>query len=195
MPEYLTKEEADGFFQDVKDLFRDTDQKFKDTDRKFKDTDRKFKETRELLDNISRKIGELGNRLGEFVQEMVRPAVVRLFRERGLDVHMVLPNVYVLRDNESMEIDLLVTNDDVALAVECKSRLDVDDVNDHLDRLNKLKRLLPKYRDTRLMGAVAGMVVSDDVARYAYRKGLYVLAQRGNMVIIRNDDEFIPRVW
>ncbi len=60
MPEYLAKEEADSFFQDVKELFRDTDQK--------------FKETKELLDNISRKIGELGNRLGEFVQEMVRPA-------------------------------------------------------------------------------------------------------------------------
>ncbi len=69
-----------------------------------------------------------------------------------------------------------MTNDDLALAVECKSRLDVDDVNDHLSRLEKIKRLLPKYKDTRLMGAVAGMVVSDDVARYAYSKGLYVLA-------------------
>ncbi|MDZ7762149.1 MAG: hypothetical protein U5L00_18090 [Desulfovermiculus sp.] len=94
-----------------------------------------------------------------------------------------------------MEIDLLVTNDDLALAVECKSRLGIDDVNEHLDRLNRFKRLLPRYSDVRLMGAVAGMVVPDDVARYAYRRGLYVLAQSGESVIIRNDDTFTPGIW
>jgi hypothetical protein len=31
--------------------------------------------------------------------------------------------------------------------------------------------------DVNAMGAVAAMVVPDDVARYAYRQGLFVLAQ------------------
>jgi len=115
---------------------------------------------------------------------MIRSAVVGLFRERGLDVNMVLPKDYVLCDDRSAEINLLVTNDDVAVAVECESRLDVDDVNDHLIRREKIKQLSPKYRDTCLMFAVAEMVVSDDVVRYAYRKGLYVLVQRGNKEIL-----------
>ncbi len=136
------------------------------------------------MSNISCKIGELSNRLGKFVQEMIRSAVVGLFRERGLDVNMVLPKDYVLCDDRSAEINLLVTNDDVAVAVECESRLDVDDVNDHLIRREKIKQLSPKYRDTCLMFAVAEMVVSDDVVRYAYRKGLYVLVQRGNKEIL-----------
>ncbi|WP_235726395.1 hypothetical protein, partial [Methylotuvimicrobium buryatense] len=57
------------------------------------------------------------------------------------------------------------------------------------------KRLLPKYRDVELMGAVAAMVMPNDVARYAYRKGLYVLAQSGNTVLIRNDGKFSPKIW
>ncbi|WP_017840196.1 hypothetical protein [Methylotuvimicrobium buryatense] len=57
------------------------------------------------------------------------------------------------------------------------------------------KRLLPKYRDVELMGAVAAMVIPNDVARYAYRKGLYVLAQSGNPVLIRNDGKFSPKIW
>lgn len=53
-----------------------------------RETDRKFQA-------ISRQVGHLGNRLGDFVQEMVRPALVRLFRPRGLDVHEVHPNLAV----------------------------------------------------------------------------------------------------
>jgi hypothetical protein len=30
---------------------------------------------------------------------------------------------------------------------------------------------MPRYADVRAMGAVAAMVVPEDVARYAYRKG------------------------
>ena len=45
------------------------------------------------------------------------------------------------------------------------------------------------------MGAVAAMVMPNDVARYAYRKGLYVLAQSGSTVLIRNDGKFSPKIW
>ena len=45
------------------------------------------------------------------------------------------------------------------------------------------------------MGAVAGMVVPDDAARFAYRQGLFVLAQSGESVTIRNDANFQPGVW
>jgi hypothetical protein len=58
MPEYVTREDAGRYFDDIKALFRETDRKFQKTDRK---------------------ISSLGDRLGEFAQEMVRPAVVRLF--------------------------------------------------------------------------------------------------------------------
>lgn len=43
--------------------------------------------------------------------------------------------------------------------------------------------------------AVAGMVVPEEVARYAYRQGLFVMEQSGDSVIILNDDTFQPRRW
>lgn len=51
------------------------------------------------------------------------------------------------------------------IAVECKSSLSNDDVDEHLARLGKLRRLLPRYAEARIMGAVAAMVLPDDVAR------------------------------
>ncbi|MBU2571525.1 MAG: DUF3782 domain-containing protein [Gammaproteobacteria bacterium] len=168
---------------------------FREVARRFEETDKKFKDTERLVKEVSKSIGDLGNRLGDFVQEMVRPALVNLFREHGIDIHEVHPNIYVERDGESAEIDLLVVKEQTAIAVECKSQMSIDDVNEHLNRLDKLKRLLPKYRDVELMGAVAAMVMPNEVARYAYRKGLYVLAQSGNTVLIRNDGKFSPKIW
>ncbi len=44
------------------------------------------------------------------------------------------------------------------------------------------------------MGAVAAMVAPPEVARYAYRSGLYMLAQSGDTVALLNEGRFRPRV-
>jgi len=133
--------------------------------------------------------------LGEFVEAMVEPALVRLFRERGLDVREVYPRVKVERFGERIEIDLFVVDDDTAVAVECKSRLTREDVERHVKRLEKIKRLMPRYADTRIHGAVAGMVVEDEAIEAAEEAGLWVLVQSGETVKIGNSPDFEPRVW
>ncbi|AKV68523.1 MULTISPECIES: DUF3782 domain-containing protein [Microcystis] len=153
------------------------------------------KETDKQINRVSQQIGELGNRLGEFVEWQVRPAVVRLFQERGIDVHEFHPGISVKRDNEGLEIDLLVVNDTDAILVEVKSKLTQRDVDEHLQRLAKFKRLMPRFRDVKALGAVAAMIVPNEVASYACRQGLFVLVQSGENVIILNDAEFTPRVW
>lgn len=171
----------------------------KETERRFQETDRQLEETRRLIkqqnQHLNEQLGKLGNRLGEFVEWQVRPAVVRLFQERGIDVHEFHEGVSVQRGDEGIEIDLLVVNTTEAVVVEVKSKLTQADVAEHLERLSKFKRLMPRYGDVRAMGAVAGMVVPDDVARYAYRQGLFVLAQSGDGVEILNDGNFTPRRW
>ena len=160
-----------------------------------KETDKQIKETDKQINRVSKQIGELGNRLGEFVEWQVRPAVVRLFQERGIDVHEFHPVISVKRDNEGLEIDLLVVNDTDAILVEVKSKLTQRDVDEHLQRLAKFKRLMPRFRDVKALGAVAAMIVPNEVTSYGCRQGLFVLVQSGENVIILNDAEFTPRVW
>lgn len=193
-------------YEEILRLFKETDLKFKETDLKFQETDRKFqevqrfitekfRETDRLIKQTQKAIGELRNRLGQFVEKMVKPAVVRLFRQRGINVHRVISKMEANYGDEGIQMDLLLIDGSEAIVVECKSSLSVDDVNEHLDRLGKFKRFWPEYGGFNLFGAVAGMVVPDDVSRYAYRQGLYVLVQNGDIVEIRNDDKFQPKVW
>ncbi|MBE9204698.1 hypothetical protein IQ218_16265 [Synechocystis salina LEGE 06099] len=57
------------------------------------------------------------------------------------------------------------------------------------------RRLLPRYQSFNVLGAVAGMVISNEVARYAYRQGLFVIAQSGESLAILNDANFKPKAW
>ena len=210
MADILTQNDILYFFKEIKDLYKETDRKFQATENLLKEqsqatdrllkeqsqaTDRKFQATDKKIKKVTEAIGRLGGRLGEFIEEMVRPAAVRLFQDRGIEVHEVYRGVTAHRNGDQLEIDLLVINDIEMIAIECKSNLSVDDVNDHLNRLSKLKKLLPKYSNMRVMGAIAAMVLPDDVARYAYRQGLFVLSQSGDTIIIRNDATFIPEIW
>jgi hypothetical protein len=169
----------------------------RETDRRLQETDRRLQETDRQIRELRRQIGHLGNRLGDFVQDMVQPAVVRLFQAQGIPVHQVLPNVCAYSANRErvLEIDLFVVNAEHAIAVECKSRLTTDDVDEHLERLAELKKFLPQYADKKLHGAVAALSVAEPVARYAEKQGLYVLAQADDDVVVMNRPDFTPRTW
>ena len=197
-----SQKETDRKFQETDLKFKETDRKFQETSIQFQETDRKiqessiqFLETDRKIKEVTKNIGKLGNRLGEFIEDALRPAVVRLFQQRGIDVHEVHQNITASRDNEGLEIDLLVVNNSEIVAVECKSNLSIDDINAHLERLTKLKRLLPAYADKRVLGAVASMVIADNVAQYAFRKGLYVIGQSGEHLQIRNAEDFTAKSW
>jgi len=216
-----TLEQPAPSFADVWRMFQETDRQMKETALQIKESDRLMKEraaefervmkersaeterlmkersaeTATVIKNLSKRLGDIGNRLGEFVEHMVSPAVVRLFQARGIEVHEVYPGVEAKRGGEAIEIDLLVVNDGTLVAVECKSKLTQEHVDQHLSRMEKLKRLLPLYKSHQALGAVAAMVMSDVVKDYALGHGLFVLRQNGDSIEIGNPEGFTPRVW
>ena len=187
--------ETDRKFAETDRKFAETDRKFAETDRKFAETDRKIAQTEKLVDKVSRNLGDIGNRLGEFVEEMIRPAAVRLFQERGIAVHEVHRDVTTKRNREAIEIDLLVVNDTDIVAIECKSQYSLDKVDKHIERMSKVQRMFPKYADMNIYGAIAGMVITDSVARYAEEEGLFVLMQNGEQISLFNAEPFKPKSW
>ena len=181
--------------QEADRRFQENERRSQEADRRSQEADRRSQEADRRLQELDKQIGRLGNRLGDFVQEMVAPSVVQLFADRGLQVHQLARNVQAKRNGQAMQIDLMVLNDEAVILVEVKSALSVDDVNEHLQRLAGFKTVFPRYADARVMGAVAAMVIPDNVASYAYHQGLFVLGQRGETMQILNDVQFQPRTW
>ena len=177
-------------WEDIRRFLAELSLQSRETDRRMQETDRRMRE-------LQRQLGKLGNRLGDFVEDMVKPAAVRLFQERNIPVHHVFPNAVARNDSGEavMEVDLLVVNGDHAIAVECKSRLTTSDVDEHIERLGRFKSAFPQFSDKQLHGAVAAMGVPEEVVRYAERLGLYVLVQADDDVVVRNSPGFVPASW
>ena len=172
---------------------------FKETDKKWQETDRKWQETIARLDKLSRdtdkRIGDLTGKWGQFVEGMVAPAVIRLFAERGIVVTDIARQFERQRGDDGIEIDIFAKNGEYVVLIEVKSTLGVDDVNEHLERMAKFARLFPEYHDLKAIGAVAGIIIPKNVARYAYQQGFFIIAQSGETVTLLNDQKFKPKVW
>ena len=132
---------------------------------------------------------------GEFVEGLVAPAAIRLFREKGYAVQHIHPRLKAPLDGREMEIDILVTDGDFVILIEAKSKVKRKDVDDHIKRLSEFKNFFPTYKKNKALGAIAGIVFEKGVDIYAQNKGLFTIEQKGDTVQISNNNEFKAREW
>lgn len=202
----LRSQEADRRSQETDRLFQEAALRSQETDRQFQETALHFRETEQLIEQVvqenrrvnqklSEQLGALGGKWGLFVENMVAPACETLFVKRGIPVHQVSQRVKKRYNGETMEIDVLVLNQNHALIVEVKSSLGVQDVKDFVVDLGRFREFFPEYANRQIYGAVAGIAIESEADRYAYRQGLFVLTQSGETMIILNNDQFRPRAW
>ncbi|MBM3237196.1 DUF3782 domain-containing protein [Candidatus Poribacteria bacterium] len=185
-------ERTEEQIEEIWDILRETAQSARETKKQMQETDSRM---RELDERLTKQITELTGSWSKFVESMVEPSVVRLFKERGVEMEGTQQRVKRRRDGKEIEIDILGINKEWVVAVEVKTTLKVEDVNEHIERLDRFRNFFPEYNDRKVMGAVAGMRMEEEADKYAYRRGFFVLAQSGENVIILNDEKFRPRLW
>jgi hypothetical protein len=174
---------------------QEADRRHQQTEQRFQQTEQRFKETDRRIREVNKQIGDLGGKWGRFVENLVAPACETLFLKRGIPVHQVSQRVRKRLNGQTLEIDVLVTNENHVLVVEVKSSLGVEDVKQLREDLGQFRQFFPEYSQKRLYGAVAGIEIEEGADKYAYRQGLFVLAQAGEAVAILNASDFEPKSW
>ena len=177
------------------ELAEDRKRRAAEADRRAAEAEKRLILVEEIAANTNKAVSSLTNRWGQFVENLVKPAAVRIFQERGITVTQTLRRMEIKRSGVAMEIDILAIDGDVAVAIEVKSNLSKDDVDYFLEKLAHFKEAFPRFADVTLNGAVAGIEIDEGVDRYAYRRGLFVIRQSGEVVEIANDKNFRPRIW
>ena len=177
---------------DIYKLFQASKEEY---DRRAAEADRRMVKLEKTVDRTSKAVEALTTRWGRFVEELVEPAVLRLFQEKGIDVKEVYPRARTKRQGFAMEIDILAVDDTELVLVECKSRLSKDDVDEFVEKLTRFKDAFPHYGNFKAYGAVAGIEINEGIDRYAYRQGLFVIKPSGDGVAIANDNDFKPVTW
>ncbi len=177
------------------ELAEDSKRRTAEADRRAAEAEKRLILVEEIAANTNKAVNSLTSRWGQFVENLVKPAAVRIFQERGITVTQTLRRMEIKRSGVAMEIDILAIDGDVAVAIEVKSNLSKDDVDYFLEKLARFKEAFPRFADVTLNGAVAGIEIDEGVDRYAYRRGLFVIRQSGEVVEIANDKNFRPKVW
>jgi hypothetical protein len=188
-------------FEDVWAMFQETDKKFQETDKKFQETERLVQETTRVVEETSRKVEELSknmggmNRsLGELIETLMASRLWEKFPQ--YDFNRSFQRIKLLGKNKLpvTEIDILLSDDEWAMAVEVKREPDNDDVDHHLKRIELMREYaIREISGKKLLGAIAGGVVNPEVRAYAQKSGFFVLELNGEQVsLLASPEGFVP---
>lgn len=194
-------QETDKKFQETDKKFQETAKRFEETDRKIQETDRilseRFKELERLFREKDKKIRDLETKFfgmwGKLIESLVEGSLVRLFRERGIEVSGTTQRRYKIWQGKEYEIDIVVEDGEVVIPVEVKTSLSVRDVDEFVEKLKVFREVFPEYRGCKVYGAIAFLHGRKDTTMYAYRRGLYVIKATGDSAVILNDETFKPK--
>jgi len=185
-------------FQQVWRMFQETDriltEKFQQTDKllteKFKETDMQFKET-------DRKIRELDrlftSQWGKLVESLVEGDLIKLLKERDIQVESIVPRRKGNKNGQNYEFDLIAINGTEMVIVEVKTTLRPDDIEDFHKKLWKAKTFMPEYDDKIIYGAVAFITAEGSSDRMAEKQGFFVIKATGSSSSIVNEPGFKPK--
>ncbi|MDR0709574.1 MAG: hypothetical protein LBF77_05875 [Spirochaetaceae bacterium] len=179
-------------FEKVWKMFQESDKKLQETWEQIKATDRQMKET-------DKKVGELTNRFGTVVEHMIVPNLLAKFKDFDFTFEVAHKNTEIKDEKNKIfvEVDVFLENGDKVMIVEIKATPTVKDVNEHIARMEKLRKYADLRKDNRkYLGAIAGVVTSDSVKTYALKKGFFVIVPSGDTFnITKPEGKYQVKEW
>jgi len=183
---------------ELRESQKETDRQLKEYREGLKETERLMKEdSQRLKDELNVKIGALTNLFGDLTEGMIAPKICEKFNEFGFNFLKAGPNPrYTDRANGiSFEVDIMLENSDKAMLIEVKTKLTKERIDKHILRLKKMRKYADLHGDKRtFLGAVAGIVVTDEIRKYALSQGLYFIEYAGETFYITPPKDK-PKEW
>jgi hypothetical protein len=175
------------------------DRRSAETDRKIEKMSAKVEKMSAKVEELSDNLGGISNSLGDLAEGLMASDLYEKFEVRSLEFDHSIPN-YIVKDKKTKlklaEVDMLLVNGTIAMAVEVKTKMTKGDVDKHEERMDILRREPNSLFANRVLyGAMAGVKMSEGARDYAVEKGFYVIELTGNMVKIDVPADFSPKTW
>ena len=146
-------------------------------------------------------LGQIANKQGRLVEDMVEPSIARVLRRLlslpgDAPIAPCAPRFRARHptDRSRMrEFDIIAGYEGLALVVEVKSTLAPEQITKFAASLPEAREYLAPLGITEVMGAVASLRVDDSIVTHASRLGLVVLAVGEDLMVSKNAPGFVPR--
>ena len=159
--------------------------------RDFKEENRR--QTREM----NRRWGDLANKLGTLVEDLVYPSLPRVMRVTlGREILDLGPRrKRRLADGRVKEFDAIAVTADLVGLNSTKATLTSSDVDRLIEDIGTFREFFPEYRELPVVGILATLAVDDSVLNYAEKTGFLVLAVGDQLMEVKNRPGFEPKRW
>ncbi|ACN98558.1 hypothetical protein SULAZ_0343 [Sulfurihydrogenibium azorense Az-Fu1] len=177
------KQENDRRFAKMDEEF----EKYKqENDRRFAKMDEEFekykKQVNEQIREMNKKWGEISNKLGTIVEDIIfpasKPVLEKYFNCEITDIHM---NRKRKKDNLKDEFDVIAVSDPckTVYLIEVKATPKIEYINEFKDeKIERFKALFPEYEDYKLVPIFASLRLEDDIVNYLTKNKIYAMAYR-----------------
>jgi len=159
---------------------------------------RAFKdEMRQQSRDMNRKWGEISNKLGTMVEDLVAPSLPRIVEEklREIVLDLMPRRKRRLTDGRVREFDAVAVTSSLVCLNSTKATLRSADVDRFVEDIAAFREFFPEYDDRPLVGILASLAVDDSVLSYAEKQGFLVLAVGDELMEIKNRPGFEPKRW
>ncbi len=198
-------EQSTKQFQETREMMRETSRetalRFKDLENLHKKNDEEHQAAKKELERIERiqqkKYKQLESMFtgqwGKLVESLVEGKLVYILKQRNIDVKETYTRIE--SPEKDMELDIIAANGKDVVVVEVKTTLKIQLVDEFLEKLERFRALFPRFAEENIFGAVAFLRDEASAAKYAQKKGLFIIKATGDSASIVNRENFIPKNW
>jgi hypothetical protein len=163
-------------------------------------TDEQLTRLEKTVERVSGNVGGLNHSMGDLVETLIAPHLGEKFDAWNYNLKRIFRRVYIYDETNTQrgEIDILLSDTTICMAVEVKRWLEKkENVDEHIKRMQLIHKFPPaEAKGKRLLGAIAGAVVTPEAREYAEECGFFVLELSGeDAQLLENEKDFQPKEW
>ena len=166
------------------------------------ESDRRFAAFEKRMDEANkqhrREQGQLSNKMGTLVEDLVAPSIPRVLREVvncEEDVSTFAVRLVKQIDGRTQEYDVVAVCGEYMLINETKGRLRPEDIPKFQEVLYEARTFLPEYADKKIVGTMASLYLNPNLVVQGERAGLIMLGATDGIMELHNTDYFKPRIY
>jgi hypothetical protein len=145
---------------------------------------------------MNKRWGELANKMGTLVEDMVIPNIggiaKRYFNCEDFEYFASRVKKRNTKDrSKRREFDIIAACDDKVIVNETKSTPRINYIDDFILALNEFYDYFPEYRGKKLIPVFASLYIEEDVIRYLTKNNIYAMAIKEDTMDLLNYEEIV----
>jgi chaperonin cofactor prefoldin len=181
----------------VDEFAKESQSRVEASDRRIETTDRKMEEFKEEMRHyridLNKKWGELANKMGTIVEDIVAPNIPSIaktyFGVEILDFFGIrIQKTHPEDSSRRKEFDIIAVSKEYLFFNETKASPRQHYLEKFASEYSQVFEYFPEYRDKKLVPIFSSLSLPPDVVKYLTRHGIYAMAMTGETMDLLNYD-------